>query len=217
MPVTSSQFCGGGGATVVERDDLASAPEPSRHSTSATRAPRCVPLAGAARERDAVPLPREAVVAGAVRGVHAVGGRGIGDLVHARPRVPGAVDDLDHGILHRGRARRRPTPSMRRAGSNDDGIVGIDGVDPPVQRARRRAAHVDAPAAVGTPDERRSLERLGAERVALEHAHGRRSARRRATTRRRWRSHGPSRRDGAGGTRGGSTPSAATALGPPAQ
>src|SRR6476469_688549 len=88
----------GRGAPVVERDDVVvAAPQ---HLGDA-RTP-CIPLTRTTRERGAVPGPGEAVVAGAVRGVHAIGISWHCDLVHAWPRVPRAVDHLHHGILHRG-------------------------------------------------------------------------------------------------------------------
>ena len=49
---------------------------------------------------------------------------------------------------------------------------GVERVDAPMRAARRGAAHVEAPAAVGGPHERRTLQRLGAEAVLVQHELG---------------------------------------------
>ena len=53
-----------------------------------------------------------------------------------------------------------------------DRIVSVERVDPPVQRARCGAAHVQTPTTIGAPDERGALQRFGTEPVALQHAEG---------------------------------------------
>ena len=76
------------------------ASRPSMPTTSATRAPRWSQLPGVPARAAPSMVPLEAVRTGAVAGGHAVGVVGEVERVAAQPDMPGAVEHLDHRVLH---------------------------------------------------------------------------------------------------------------------
>ncbi len=81
--------------------------------------------------------------------------------------MPAPGPPAHNGVLdgHRRVARQRGAP---RGGLEPVGKVRLEQVDPPVRAARRRAAHVEAPASVGGADQRGPFQGLGTERLTAD-------------------------------------------------
>ena len=88
--------------------------------------------------------------------------------IHASQRLAAAAD---HRVLH----ARAPSPANTTSvgAPASAGEARLEQRDPPVAAARRRAAHVQPPAAVRGPHQRRALERRGAEAVLADPRHRR--------------------------------------------
>ena len=162
----SSQFSAADRPAVVGRAPLPVDPEHRAHPHAAG-----VPPVFTRAEDRAAMGPVQAVRARVVLGGHAVLVHRHVERVDRGPEVPRPVHGDDHRVLDRvplvaGQHR----PAWR--GGEPLGRVRLQHVDPPVLAARCRAADVQAPTAVGGPEQCGALQRLGAEPLLGHLGHG---------------------------------------------
>ena len=132
--------------------------------------PAGVPGPGPGGQGGAVPVPDQTVLAGRIRGGHAVLLARLVERVAADPGVPAAVPDTDHRVLDGGAVvatEDRPGLGVGQAGR----VVGLEHVDPPVLTLRGGRADVQAPAARPGAQQRRPFHRHGPEPGLVEDRH----------------------------------------------